>query len=452
MIKIDNKLMGLFKILKQNNVEAYLVGGCVRDLYLGVKPNDFDICSSATPDELISLLKKLNMNYFESGIQYGTITVIIDNEQYEITTFRKETGYSDKRHPDKIEYTKDIHEDLCRRDFTINAMAYNPLDETLIDDFGGLTDIKNKLIRCVGNAEDRLKEDSLRILRAMRFSLKYQFNIDENTSKAIHTNVKGLNDISKERITSELEKMLTIDKNIRDIFIEFSDVISEIIPEIGKCVNFNQNNKYHKHDVYEHSLAVVDGCKTNDFIIKLAGLLHDIGKPDSYSVDEDGHGHFYGHPEISYKITQDVVKNDLKLTREQSDRLLWLVKYHDMNTVTNVKSIRRLLNKHGVAYINDWFILKESDLLDHINMKDIFIDSFYKMKERTYEQINNKACFDVKDLNINGKILMDELNLKTGKTIGEILKALLEEVINESVVNETNELINKAKEIYERMQ
>lgn len=449
-MKVAPDAVKLIEMLNTKGYEAFLVGGCVRDMLMGTVPHDWDMCTNATPEEIKETMRDNNVYTFDSGIKHGTITAVINKECYEITTYRSEAGYSDGRHPDKVDFVTDIHEDLKRRDLTINAMAYNPISKELVDDFYGHCDINMRVIKCVGDAHDRFKEDSLRILRALRFAIKYQWQIEDNTEKAMHELKDELNKISKERITQELEKMLTCGKPIKQYFIEFSDIIKVILPEISDCIGFEQHNKYHKHNVYEHILYVVDYCNTTDFEIKLAALLHDIGKPSTYSRDDAGQGHFYGHPEISHKITEKVFENDLRCSAEQMESVLKLVRYHDMDVAPTKASVKRALNKLGEATMRKWFILKEADIDDHVALpKMVALKNNLDEIIALFDDIMaSEECFKLKDLAINGKYIISEFGIKPGKKIGYILNGLLEKVINdESIENNVETLDPIAREL-----
>lgn len=450
---IPSDAIRVIETLNNSGYEAYLVGGCVRDMLMGVEPHDWDICTNAKPEETKRVMKEHKIYTFDSGIKHGTITAVLNGENYEVTTYRSEADYSDGRHPDRVEFITDIHEDLKRRDFTINAMAYNPLTGELIDDFNGHLDLKNGIIRAVGNASERFDEDSLRILRALRFAIKYQFNIDDYTSLSMHRQRGLLVNISKERITDEVRKMLTSGKPVKVHFMEYKDIIGTIIPEIIPCFNFNQNNKYHKHDVYEHILYVVDNCNTTKFEIKMAALLHDIGKPKAYIEDMEGWGHFYGHPQISYEMSQSILRNDFRVSTEQLERTLELILYHDMEVASTKASVKRALNKHGVDFMYDWFILKQADMDDHIypNKNCHYIIDISGIEVRIQQILDEQSCFSLKDLAIGGKDIMTKLGVKPGKHIGIILNTLLEEVIDEKISNESEVLLNKAVEIYNEL-
>lgn len=450
---IPENVIKLIKDINNSGYEAYIVGGCVRDLILKREPHDYDICTNAKPNEVFNILKDLNYRFHTIGIEFGTITALIDDEEYEITTYRKESTYSDNRHPDKVEFVTDINEDLKRRDFTINAIAYNPITEEFIDNFSGIEDIQNKLIKTVGNADDRFKEDALRILRALRFAIVLNFNIEKNTFNSMITNNNMLNDIAKERITDELRKILTSDMDIRYWFREAYQIILTIIPELKNSYNCNQQNKYHMHNVYEHMLTVTDYCNTPDFEIKLAALLHDIGKPETAVLGDDGFMHYYGHPKISRDIASKLLVDRLRLTTAEYYSILNLIENHDMNVGNSRASVKRVLNKHGELFFRKWLLLKRADVNDHINYRHLY--KIYKLDEIERilnEVIAENSCYHLKDLEISGTQLMNELNIKPGKLVGTILQILLDEVIQETLENKQDKLLERAHQIYEESQ
>lgn len=446
---VPNSGLNIIKLMRQYGYEAYFVGGCVRDCLLGITPNDWDICTNAVPSKVIEILSNNNIKYHTVGIEFGTVTALCKDNEYEITTYRKDGEYTDNRRPTTVELVTNLDDDLSRRDFTINAMAYDPLNKRIIDRFGGIQDLKHRRLVAVGDADRRFKEDALRILRALRFAIKYNLEVDEDTDNAIKDNYKLLDNISKERITSELEKILTSGESIVWYFLRYDYIIGQIIPELKPCFNFDQNSKYHKHDIYEHILYVVDACKSNKFEIRLAALLHDIGKPNSYVIGKDGYGHFYGHPDVSHEISVEVLNKRLRLTKEQSERVLTLVKYHDMTVASTKASVKRAMNKLGLDTMIDWCILKQADMDDHI-----FPDKKWKhfmdigeIKRIMQEIIDEQSCFSLKDLAINGNDIIRELHIKPGKTIGVILNSLLNEVIDEQIENSYDKLLLRAKEL-----
>lgn len=435
------------KELHDRGFEAYFVGGCIRDVIMGIEPHDFDICTNATPEEVMTTMELNGRKFIETGLKHGTLTAEYDGDFYEITTYRSDGEYKNHRSPESVTFESSIIADLSRRDFTINAMAYDPFTGDFVDLFGGKSDIENKVIRAVGEPLRRFDEDGLRILRALRFAIRYEFSIEEKTADAMVSQKRLLKCISRERITSELEKMLTCGKPIAPLFTQFTDVIGEIIPELRPCFGFNQNNKYHKHNVWEHMLAVVDLCKSNKFEIKLAALLHDIGKPRAYTIGDDGWGHFYGHPEICYEMVAEFLPKRLRLSSEQEKLTLELIRYHDMSIAFTPKSVRKALCKHGEAYLRDWLILKQADMDDHIYPKvsSKYPASVEPIQALMDELLTADACFSLKDLAVGGKDVMNHLGLTPSPKVGEILKRLLDAVVDEAVENEKAELLKFAE-------
>lgn len=459
---IPNNAITLIDLLNRENYKAYLVGGCVRDMLLGEQPHDFDICTSALPSDTIDILKKNNINFHTVGEKFGTITAMFGDEEYEITTFRADGEYSDGRHPDSVDYTADIMEDLHRRDFTINAMAYHPSTKTFIDPYGGRQDLKSKTLRTVQNPNKSFSDDGLRMLRALRFAIRFEMKIDTATGDAIHNNLSLLDSISKERITQEFEKLFAYNKPVKPLFVEFSDLIGCIIPEIKPCIGFDQNNQYHKHDVYEHLLSVVDLCDTDDFCIKMAALLHDIGKPNTYTVDEKGRGHFYGHPDESVSIAMNLLLQDFKMPNDQYSIILSLIEYHDVKVANTKASVKRMINKlnrwfnntdMAVDTFNKWFILKQADIDDHINLNldSDAITDIPRVKEILQQIIEENACLKPSDLDISGYDIMQITGTKPGKHIGLIIQQLFEMVLDEKLPNNNEDLKAAVPSIWENI-
>lgn len=448
-MKIPDNVKLIHSILRHGNYECYLVGGCVRDFLLGENPHDYDLCTNALPETIVEVLKRNNISVTTVGFDYGTIVAHFENEEYEITTYRKETGYSDKRHPDKVEYGSSIIEDLKRRDFTMNAMAYNLDSKEIVDPYQGLFDLKNKTIKMVGNPVERIDEDPVRILRALRFAIKYHFQIEDRTKKAILNNKNLLDFVSKERITQEMEKMLTCGQPIERIFMEFPTVIFQIVPELEPCYKFEQKSKYHRHDVYEHLLNVVDLCETNSFEIKLAALLHDIGKPHVFIVDNDGRGHFYGHADVSYDISKAALTKDFRITARQYSFILQLIKEHDHEMPITRRTIRKFANEFEEDFIESWLVLKKADVQDHIYLKTekLALKDKYDLMLKEYNNfLEEETRTTLKDLSVNGKDIMG-LGVSEGKEIGIVLHSLLDMVLNDDVCNNKDDLLSAAKKI-----
>lgn len=438
-ICIPQGAQNIIDTLEASGYEAYVVGGCVRDSLLGIVPHDWDICTSAVPSEIESCFE--DRRIVETGLQHGTVTIIEDGVSYEVTTFRIDGKYSDSRHPDKVTYTKDIDSDLSRRDFTFNAMAYNER-VGLIDHFGGAFDLIRGEISCVGNANDRFKEDALRIMRALRFASTYGFTISERTNEAIHINKKLLNNIAAERIREELCKIV-MGKGVLGVLLNYSDIIATIIPEIEPCIGFQQNNPYHQYTVYDHIAHAVSNYSGDDQSVKLALLLHDIGKPLCYTEDEKG-GHFYGHGVYCHDVAEKVMER-LRFDNRTSDEVLTLVLYHDAIIEPTTKVIKRWLNKIGPQRFCQLMDVRMADILAHTKGTQASrVDKCNMVKSVLEQVIEEEQCFSISDLAINGHNIMD-LGVPEGKRVGEILKKLLDAVIAEDIENEHTALVEYAK-------
>lgn len=428
--------------LTEMGYKAYIVGGCVRDSLLGKRPKDWDICTNAKPEAIVDIFRSRGMGVIETGLQHGTVTIHIPgHDNYEVTTFRVDGEYSDGRHPDSVEFIDDITADLARRDFTINAMAYND-EDGLIDPFGGAKDLRMKLIRCVGDPDNRFQEDSLRILRAMRFASTYKFQIVSNTISAMNRNRHLLQNISAERICNEMCRMLH-GENILYVLLQYCDIISEIIPELRECIGFEQNNPYHKYDVYEHIAHAVSEYKGGDISIKVALLLHDIGKPKSYVTDERGRGHFYGHPAVGHEMAKHVLER-LKFDNKTRDEILELVLYHDVEIKASRRVARRLLSKIGVDRVKQLIEVKKADILSHSEKAHgNRLETVYEFASIVDDIIAENECFTIKDLAVNGHDIC-ALGV-SGPMVGRVLKHLLDKVIDETLENDHETLIEEAK-------
>jgi len=429
-----------FSILEDSSVKAFVVGGAVRDIIMGKVPTDYDMAAQCLPDELLSSFS--GHPYYDNSIRFGTLNVITEGGIVEITCCRKETGYTDRRRPDSIEFCADIKKDLCRRDFTVNAMAMDR-EGNVIDLFGGRTDIENKVIRAVGDADVRFSEDALRIMRAIRFASTLGFEIEENTKKAIHKNVHLLKDISQERIFEELIKLIMGDF-ATEVLLEYSDVICEIIPELSPAVGFDQKNPHHIYTVYEHIARSVGACP-KDKNIRLCMLFHDIAKPLMYTEDEKGIGHFKGHPEKSTEMAKDILSR-LHCDSETVKRVCTLIKYHDTRPSATRKSLLKYLSRVG---FEDAKLLIDVRRADLSAQSPLYHDQFEYLSEseRIIEELRKEgACISVSQLRINGGDLID-MGIPAGPQIGEILKELLKKVISGCIDNEREALISAAKEV-----
>lgn len=437
-IKIDipENVEEVLQMLEDYDYEAYVVGGCVRDYFLGIVPKDFDICTNATPEQMLEVFKDYSV--IETGLKHGTITVMVNNEPIEVTTYRIDGEYTDNRKPDEVIFTNDLERDLARRDLTINAMAYNHT-KGLIDPYGGLWDIEHKIIRCVGNPLDRFKEDSLRILRAIRFGMRLRFQIHNETKRGIIGTMELLHNISAERIQSELNQILTYTHIHNIIQLHEYRILDFIIPELKPLFDTTQNNPYHIYNAGMHTLhAVASGCMK--LHVKLALLFHDIGKPYCKSTDENGIDHFYRHSIKSHDMCIEIMRR-LKYSNEMIDKVSTLVLYHDAQIEPMKKSVKRWMNKIGEKMLFDLLEVRHADIkaqnYDYLDDREVKL--FY-IEELIIDVLEDNECFKIRDLDITGKDIID-LGYKKGKIIGDILDFLLKCVIEEPELNEKDKLI-----------
>lgn len=439
-IEVPAPVQFIIQELEKYGYEAYMVGGCVRDSILGKTPHDYDICTSATPNEIIATFS--NQEIIPTGLQHGTVTVLINKEPYEVTTYRIDGKYSDNRRPDSVEFTNSLTEDLHRRDFTINAMAYNSTCG-LVDPFGGVKDIENSVIRCVGSAHDRFNEDALRILRAIRFAAQLNFGIVEETDEEIHKSLGLLENISIERVTSEFSKIVSSDSFYIKLML-YNDVFSLFIPEMRNMVGFKQYNPYHSYDVFEHTVHALENCDSKDLIVRLAVFFHDFGKPHSYQDGEDGIRHFKGHGRVSADMT-DIVMRRLRFDNSTREKVVELVYYHDASFVKGKKYVKRWLNKIGEIQLHRLLAVRRSDIMGQSNKyEQDRLNELLLIESLIDDVISDQDCFIVKDLSVGGKDLIS-IGYLPGCQIGETLKRLLELVINEEVENKKEELLELAK-------
>ena len=439
---IDNELikeaLEIINIIEDSGYEAYIVGGSLRDSLLGMQPKDIDIASSASPTEI-----KLIFNSYktiDTGIDFGTVTLIYNDKPVEITTFRSESVYLDSRRPDSVSFEKNVDEDLKRRDFTINAMAYNK-SKNLIDLFSGEKDLSDKLIRCVGNPDERFSEDALRMLRAVRFACVLDFEIEKNTFESIKRNAFRINDISKERIQTELNKILLSDKASSGIRLLLdANLLDHILSEIAKMSGFNQHSPFHHLELLEHTLCVVDKVEPK-IQLRLAALFHDAGKVDKATIDENGIGHFYGHDVVSEDITRVVLKR-LKYSNEIIDSTSKLVKYHMIQSndigKRGIQKLLRVFGKEDIFDLADLHFADSSCTTMQID-EDVF-------RLKVEQVLDENIPFSVKDLDIDGYDLI-KIGAK-GKQIGDILNELLELVSEDGSKNNKDELMRYAREVY----
>lgn len=453
IIEIPEKVVYIIERLMKNGFEAYAVGGCVRDTILGRKPEDWDITTSAKPDEVKGIFPRT----IDTGIIHGTVTVMIEKEGFEITTYRLDGEYEDNRHPKNVEFTSNLEEDLKRRDFTINAMAYND-KEGLVDCFGGINDIKGKTITCVGNPDDRFDEDALRILRAVRFAGQLGFEIEENTRKSMKDKVKNLESISAERIRVELDKLLRSDyaQLLEEAYR--TNITKIVLPEFDKMMSTKQNNPHHIYNVGVHCMKAV--CLMNEWfknqnnfdkkmhtVLVWTMLLHDVGKPECKKTDKDGIDHFHGHDEVGAKIAKGILKR-LKFDNFTLSYVVRLIRWHDYRIEPEDKKTRRAANKIGADIMPLLFIVQKMDILaqnpekaeEKLNQLEAVMKCYRRILER-------EECLTIKDLKLNGNDLL-KAGMIPGKQIGEALSYLLEVVLEQPNLNEKEKLLDICKRKY----
>lgn len=428
MIPVSREVQFLTEKLQENGFEAFLVGGCVRDALLKKAPKDYDVATDALPDEVVGIFSSRRV--IKTGITHGTVTVIIDNIPVEVTTYRIEGEYHDNRRPSHVAFTDSILHDLSRRDFTINAMAYSVIDG-LKDPFGGRADLESGIIRAVGDPKKRFAEDALRIVRALRFASELGFQIEQNTAAAMAEFKDNLNSIAAERVSNEFMRMLCGD-NVREVLISHREIISVIIPELRPAFDFDQRNFHHCFDVYRH-LVEVAACVPASPSLRLAGLLHDVGKPGLYSLGEDGIGHFYGHANAGCEIAK-IVTERLKLDTKSKKLISDLVFRHDLLIETTEKAVKHVMNRYSPEFFLLLLDLKKADILgQHPDYwyRLIIIDELRKLYEKIMEE---KSCFSIRDLKIDGNDLL-KAGIAEGPEIGEILGDCLNKVISGMIIN-----------------
>lgn len=425
--------------------EAYAVGGCVRDSLLGKTPNDWDITTSAKPEDMKSVFA--DFHCIDTGIKHGTVTVVIDGEPLEITTFRLDGEYEDNRHPKSVTFTSNLGADLGRRDFTVNAMAYSKMTGT-VDLFGGQNDLKNGIIRCVGDPDRRFNEDALRILRALRFASALDFEIEEKTAQSLLKNRALLGNISEERIAKELLK-LVCGKGAKRILTDFAPVLFEILPELQPMYKNSHDNPHHCYDIYEHTLIAVESIDPEP-TLRFAMLLHDCGKPAVKKFDENGVAHFYGHQRISAEISAQILAR-LKVSNKFRDEILFLVSNHDRwELYENTEKMPRYLSKFGLDGVLNLLKVMRADVLAQSPEYRYRLDQIADAEEIAKNLAAQKPCLSLSELQINGRTLMD-IGIPQGRKLGAVLAQLLDEVIDGVTKNTQEALTTRAREIYSEM-
>ncbi len=438
MIQLPEKVKYIIDTLMEAGYEAYAVGGCIRDSILGRKPGDWDITTSAKPMQVKQLFKKT----IDTGILHGTVTVMIRGEGFEVTTYRIDGEYEDGRHPREVTFTANLLEDLRRRDFTINAMAYNEKDG-LVDAFSGKEDLERKVIRCVGNPKERFEEDALRMMRAVRFAAQLGFSIEAGTRGAITELADNLAKVSAERIQVELVKLLVSNHPGEFITAYETGLTRVFLPEFDAMIDTPQNNKHHCYNVGMHTIEAVKNSP-QDKIIRLTMLLHDVAKPVCKSIDEDGIYHFYGHPAKGAEMAKEILRR-LKFDNDTIRKVSALIKSHDDTPPLEPKAIRRAIFRTGLEQYPALFAVKRADALGKNQYqreeKLAYIEGYQKLYEEILEK---QQCLTLKELAVTGKDLIDA-GMKPGKELGETLEKMLEHVLEYPQDNQKEILMNKIK-------
>ena len=433
-ISIPKNVQYILDTLQKHKYQAFVVGGCVRDCILGRTPGDWDIATDALPMEV----KVLFPVTLDTGIKHGTVTIIINKSSYEVTTYRIDGEYLDFRKPQSVTFTSSIEEDLSRRDFIINAIAYNPL-RGIVDPFGGISDIKAGVIRTVGDPDKRFSEDALRMLRAVRFSAQLGFSINENTLRSIGINCHMIENISAERIRDELTKTLLSDNPFCFSLLMDTELIRYTLPEFEPCFLTCQNNPYHAYDVAAHTLRSVANIE-KDKVLRWTMLFHDIGKPVVKTTDNKGIDHFYNHQQLSVKLSKTAMLR-LRFDKKSMDKILLLVKYHDMHIKAEPKSVRKAMFKIGEDMFENLLKVIEADKkAQNPRLLKERVEKFSRLWE-IYKDIREKEqCTSLKSLAVSGDDLIT-LGIKPGKEIKELLDSLLEKVIEEPELNKKEILL-----------
>ena len=432
-IELPKKVVFIINNLQLHGHEAFAVGGCVRDSILCRKPEDWDITTSARPEEI----KKIFRRTVDTGIEHGTVTVMLGKEGFEVTTYRVDGQYDDSRHPTEVTFTKNLEEDLKRRDFTINAMAYND-DVRLVDVFGGMRDLNRHLIRCVGDPYERFSEDALRILRAVRFSAQLACKIEPETSEAIRALAPNLRNISAERIQAELVKLLTSDhpEMLQEAYL--LGITKIILPEWDDMVGVKQNTPHHKYDVADHTLEAIRNVK-KDKILRLTMLFHDMGKPHMKTTDDKGRDHFKGHALVSEELARTIMRR-LKFDNETTRKVTKLVCYHDYRIEATPANVRRAMNRIGVELFPYYLAVRLADVkAQSPYRRRAKIENIIAMRELYQETLINEDCVTLRQLAVSGRELMT-IGMRPGRELGDMLNELLELVIDHPEMNEKEKL------------
>lgn len=440
-MQLPQSVQYCIRSLEAAGFQAYAVGGCVRDSLLGLTPADYDLCTDAKPEETARVFAAHQL--LHHGEKHGTVGVVLEGQVFEITTFRTEGGYGDARHPDWVEFVPDLKEDLARRDFTINAMAYNP-KTGYMDPFGGQADLKAGILRTVGDPQTRFQEDALRILRGARFSARFHLTLDPSTKDAMVKLAPLLDKIASERIFEELCKLL-MSATAEDI-LTFSPLLTQTIPELTPSIGFQQHSPHHRYDVFTHIAYVVESVPS-ELPLRWAALLHDVGKPATFTLDEAGRGHFKGHAKVSAEMADQILLR-LKAPSALRQQVTELIANHMTPLEQDKKLLRRRLGKFGQPQLEALLLLQEGDMGSKGTGKPEELSQFPRIRQLLKEVLEEDACFSIKDLAINGWDLQQE-GFAPGPDIGKCLSWLLGQVQDEVLPNQRDVLLRSVKDLLE---
>lgn len=445
MQRLPDEVVYILEKLHDAGYEAYITGGAVRDMLRGYKPHDYDIATSAYPRDV----KMIFPRTIDTGIKHGTVTVVINRNGYEVTTFRRDGAYTDGRHPEKVEFVNSVYADCARRDFTINSMMYGS-DGEMIDFFGGREDIEKKVIRCVGNAETRFREDALRMLRAVRFCAALSFELDDEVCRAIRKCAVLIKRVSAERIFEELNKILLSQNPDYIRKLHELGLLRYIIPQLDSCFGEKQKNKYHIYDVGEHIMVTVKNTPCN-LVLRWAALLHDVGKPCCASTDSEGIIHFYGHHRESCRIAVDVLYR-LHMDKESIKKISVLIENHDVRVEPSMPAVKRMMARTGEKLFEQLMLLQKAD--NKAKNPEFYPEKCRRIDEamEIYQRILAEGQpYLVSHLAVNGRDLQ-KIGYKPGRQIGDTLKRLTDEVIIDSRLNNREYLLKRAKEMFKNVQ
>ena len=437
-MKLPEYVADCIRRLESAGFAAYAVGGCVRDALLGIEPHDYDLCTAASPEQTQAVFEHEKLVL--AGVKHGTVGIITPGGVVETTTFRTEGGYADSRHPDWVQFVPTVEKDLARRDFTVNAMAWSPT-RGLADPFGGRSDLKNRILRAVGDPERRFREDALRILRGVRFAVRFRLTVEANTEAAMFRFAPLMDKLARERVFDELCKLLPL-VTAEDL-IRFAPVLTAVIPELAPMVGFDQHSPHHAYDIYTHTAHVVANTPP-DPVLRWAALLHDTGKVPTFTRDETGRGHFYGHAKESASIADRVLRR-LKAPTDLREQVTELISLHMTRLEPEKKVLRRWLGRLGPETIDRLLTFQKADMVSKGISKDSEMSQHLHLRSLVAEVQAEDACLGLRDLAVNGNDLM-ALGYE-GKAIGDCLSKLLDAVLDERLPNDREVLLAEAGNI-----